>query len=134
MSDEKKDYRVAIPSYKRCEVIKDKTLSILDRYGIAPEKVTVFVADDEELGMYRDSLKGHKYGENIVKGVPTIGEQRNWIERHYSEGTRLVMLDDDISGVQMKHGCKLVEVGDLETEIIFRGFSCSYTISAKFST
>ena len=93
------DYQIAIPSYKRSETIKKKTLKVLAEYDIPPERVTVFVANEEELEAYTKSLSEHQYGGNIVVGVPTIGKQRNFIEKYYPEGTRLMMFDDDIKRV-----------------------------------
>ena len=42
------DYKIAIPSYKRPETIKNKTLKLLSKYNIDKKKVTVFVANDKE--------------------------------------------------------------------------------------
>ena len=38
------DYQIAIPSYKRPETIKKKTLKVLESHNIDPAKVTIFVA------------------------------------------------------------------------------------------
>ena len=72
------NYQIAIPSYKRPETIKVKTLDLLQKHNIDKNKITIFVADDEELQIYNKSLN-NQY--KIVKGVPTIGKQRNLIER-----------------------------------------------------
>ena len=79
------DYKIAIPSYKRSETIKNKTLKLLNEYGIDNERITIFVANKEEESIYKDSLQD-KY--KIVVGVPTIGKQRNFIEKYYKESTR----------------------------------------------
>lgn len=114
------NYQIAIPSYKRPETIKLKTLRVLDEYKIDPENITIFVADKDELTSYKKSL-GDKY--KLVVGVPTIGAQRNFIERYYPESTKLMMFDDDVDQVQKKISeQKLGRVDDLEKEIIFRGF------------
>jgi hypothetical protein len=89
------DYKIAIPSYKRPETIKKKTLRVLEGHNIPPERITVFVANSEEFDIYSKSLENTPYN-NIVVGVPTIGAQRNFIERWYPEGTKLMMFDDDI--------------------------------------
>lgn len=118
------DYQIAIPTYKRKQVIKDKTLSVLAKYKIPTDRVTLFVADEEEKQAYQQSLINHVYGQNIVVGVPTIGAQRNFIERYYPEGTYLMMFDDDIDEVQVRLDEKtLVPVTDLEKEIIEFGFN-----------
>jgi len=126
------EYSIAIPSYKRANTIQDKTLKVFEHYAIDPAKVTVFVANDEEFEIYSDALKNHDYGSNIVIGVPTIGAQRNFIERHYPEGTRLMMFDDDVQEVQRAKDTKtLVPVGSLEEEIIFQEFSEAEKAGAK---
>jgi hypothetical protein len=116
------DYKIAIPSYKRPETIKKKTLRVLENHNIPPERVTVFVANNEEFDAYSKSLQGALYN-NIVIGVPTIGAQRNFIERWYPEGTKLMMFDDDVDEVQRKISeQKLGPIDDLYGEIIKRGF------------
>ena len=71
------DYIIAIPSYKRPETIKTKTLSLLNAHNIPKDKITIFVANEDEYNEYQESLN-NEY--KIVVGVPTIGEQRNFIE------------------------------------------------------
>ena len=67
----------------------------------------------------------------IVKGVPTIGEQRNFIERYYKEGTKLVMFDDDIDGIFVKNDNTLVPIESLETNYIIPGFKKCDELNAK---
>lgn len=118
------DYSIAVPSYKRSKTIQDKTFKVFEHHKIDPSKVTVFVANTEEEEVYQEALKGHDYGSNIVVGVPTIGAQRNFIEKWYPEGTRLMMFDDDIQEVQRRKDEKTLEpIDSLEDEIIFQGFS-----------
>jgi hypothetical protein len=125
------DYEIAIPSYKRPETIKKKTLKVLESYNIDPHRVTIFVANAEELESYTKSLLGTPY-QKIVVGVPTIGAQRNFIEKYYLEGTRLMMFDDDIEEVQVKVSeQKLGRVVDLEKEIIQQGFDECKKAGAK---
>ena len=131
MSEILYDYKIAIPSYKRPETIKKKTLKVLEGHNIDPSRITVFVADEEEYQKYSDSLKDTPYN-NIVIGVPTIGAQRNFIEKWYPEGTYLMMFDDDVEEVQKKISeQKLGPIDDLEKEIIFQGFSEAEKVGAK---
>ena len=113
------DYKIAIPSYKRPQTIKNKTLKLLSKYNIDKNKITVFVANKDEEKIYKDSL-GAEY--KIVIGVPTIGKQRNFIEKYYAEGTRLMMFDDDLDGIFRKNKNKLKEVENLNDEFINKGF------------
>ena len=41
------DYKIAIPSYKRPETIKNKTLKLLSKYNIDKKKITVFCCKRE---------------------------------------------------------------------------------------
>lgn len=126
------NYKIAIPSYKRPETIKKKTLRVLGEYNIDPSRINIFVANEEELAIYKESLKETPYANNIIVGVPTIGAQRNFIERWYPEGTYLMMFDDDIEEVQVKISeQKLGRVSDLEKEIIERGFTEAEKLGAK---
>jgi hypothetical protein len=125
------DYQIAIPSYKRPETIKKKTLKVLDSHNIDPNRVTIFVANAEELESYTNSLLDTPY-QKLVVGVPTIGAQRNFIERYYPEGTRLMMFDDDVDEVQRKISeQKLGPIDNLEEEIIFKGFEECEKVGAK---
>jgi len=125
------DYKIAIPSYKRPETIKKKTLKVLESYNIDPSRITIFVADESEYEAYKFSLKDTPY-QNIVVGVPTIGAQRNFIERWYPEGTKLMMFDDDIEEVQKKISeQKLGRIDNLEEEVIIKGFEECKKVGAK---
>ena len=114
------DYKIAIPSYKRSETIKNKTLKLLNDYGIDKKRITIFVANKEEETIYKNSLQDEY---KIVVGVPTIGKQRNYIEKYYEEDVLLMMFDDDLDGIYRKNKKKLDAVDDLEEEFIFKGFN-----------
>jgi hypothetical protein len=61
------DYKIAIPSYDRCEALKAKTLDLLMKSGeIHPGSIYVF-ADPEQLERYQASLKDT--GVHEVKGI-----------------------------------------------------------------
>jgi hypothetical protein len=122
-------YDIAIPSYQRPKVITEKTLKLLDYHGIDPARITVFVASEEELEKYKKTIPHLK----IIVGVPTIGAQRNFIERYYPEGTRLMMFDDDVQDVQRKEDTKLISIekGTLERDIIIKGFEEAEKAGAK---
>lgn len=95
-------YNIAIPSYKRAETVKNKTLSLLEKYDVSPEYVTIFVANQDELKDYRKSLKNSPYKDNIVVGVVGMGPIRNFIRKYYAEGEYIVNLDDDLSSIERK--------------------------------
>lgn len=114
------DYQIAIPSYKRPETIKNKTLKLLIDHNIDKNKITIFVADNDEEKIYKQSL-GNEY--KIVVGVHTIGNQRNFIERYYNENTKVVMFDDDLDGVFIKNENNLDPIDNIENDLIINGFN-----------
>lgn len=116
------DYKVAIPSYKRAETLKEKTLSLLTRHSIDPEKVTIFVADEDEKQKYQQTLKDTPYN-NIVVGIVGMGAIRRFIQNYYPEGTYIMNFDDDLSECMKKIDDKtMVPVDNLEEEVILKGF------------
>uniref|UniRef100_A0A6C0HEI6 Glycosyltransferase n=1 Tax=viral metagenome TaxID=1070528 RepID=A0A6C0HEI6_9ZZZZ len=90
-------YEVAIPSYKRPETLRDKTLTILKAYRIPSDKITVFVANKEQEEVYSNTLIPGTYGK-IVVGIQGMGAIRNFISEYYPVGTPIVNIDDDIKG------------------------------------
>ena len=118
------DYSIVIPSYKRAETCRDKTLAVLHEYRIPKEKITVVVADKDEKATYEAILDPKTYG-TILVGVPGLSDVRNWIFEHFPKGTPLVSCDDDIRGFieydasQKRHERKLRSLSN----VIKRGFS-----------
>jgi len=90
------NYQIAIPSYKRSNQIKEKTLNYLEKCKIDKELVTVFVANETELEEYKKTI-GNDY--KIVLGVPVLVKQRNFITNYYPENEKLVCFDDDVIGI-----------------------------------
>ena len=57
------DYIVAIPSYKRAETLRDKTLKVLQEHKIPADRIHVFVATPEEKERYAATLEAGTYGK-----------------------------------------------------------------------
>lgn len=91
------DYIVAIPSYKRAETLRDKTLATLKEHGIPANRIHVFVATPEEKERYAATLEAGTYDQLIV-AIPGMAAVRNFITAHYPVGQRIVNIDDDIKG------------------------------------
>ena len=98
-------FKVAIPSYKRSDVIMDKTLQTLRRGGVALSDIYVFVVHDEQEA-YERACPGYQ----IVVGLKGIIEQRNFIQGFFSEGSNIVMMDDDITEIYRPLSEKTKEV------------------------
>ncbi len=88
---------IAIPSYKRAETLKLKTLAILQKYHIPSSKIFIFVANKDEEDIYKKTLKAKDYNKIIV-GVPGLAQVRNFISDYFPIGKRIVFMDDDITG------------------------------------
>ena len=56
-----KNYRIAIPSYNRPEIIKTKTLALLESYNIPFENIDLFLENDEQYEKYLNTLNEDKY-------------------------------------------------------------------------
>jgi len=119
----KKDYVVAIPSYKRPNTLKTKTLRLLEHYNIDPKKVTIFVANEEEKQVYAEALADTPYTDLVV-GVAGMGAIRRFIQQYYPEGEYVMQFDDDIQQFLRKldDRTRMPQVDDLEAEVIIRGF------------
>ena len=108
------EYRIAIPTYKRHETLKKKTLNLLKNSGIDPDLIDVFVADNSEKELYEKTLEPGTYSKIIVgqKGMRAI---RNFIQNYYPEGQRVVNLDDDVEKIQiMKDEKTILDFSDLD--------------------
>ena len=113
-------YLIAIPSYKRAETLKNKTLALLQKYGISPELINIFVANQEEKELYEKTLP--KYYNQIIVGVVGMRAIRNFIQDYYPEGANILNMDDDIQALQVRlndQECK--ELEDL-SKLIEQGF------------
>lgn len=114
--------QIAVPSYNRAQIVKDKTLATLLRYNVEPENVTVFVADDDQYKQYKESLEGTPF-TNIVVGVPRLPKQRNFIRKYYDEGTEVVQCDDDIDDIIRRVDEKNIEpIKDIYDDVFDVGF------------
>lgn len=121
------DYVVAIPSYKRENTLKNKTLAVLMKHKIDPNKIYIFVADEEQKKIYKKTLP--KYYKKLVVGEPGIKNIRNFMANYFPEKQRIFFIDDDISHIfeavnktddkKDKKGNKLVELKGLHKFIEF---------------
>lgn len=104
-------WKIAIPSYKRADELKIKTLATLERAGIT-KGINIFVANEEERILYREKIKKI----NIVVGVLGITNQRNFIKKYYNnKNDCILVLDDDIERFEtIDDNKKFVEITDLK--------------------
>ena len=60
------DYVIAIPSYKRHDTLKNKTMKLLERYKVPKKRVYIFVADNSEKNIYEDTAVKQATYNNIT--------------------------------------------------------------------
>jgi len=100
------DTVIAVPSYRRAETICQKTLHLLlSTFKVSPSVVHVFVADSSERKKYQETLPK---SVNIIVGKHGIGYQRCFINDYFTEGTRIVSMDDDLMALLTKSGNKTI--------------------------
>jgi len=88
-----------IPSYKRSKICNARTLKTLRNLGVPKENVYVFIVR-EDIDDYNRDIDRSLCGEIIV-GVKGLVQQRQYISDFFTEGTRLVFLDDDIYSLDL---------------------------------
>ena len=94
MKKETKHYVVAVLTYKRYEMFKKQTHKFLLKRKVPPDKIYIFVADEDEKLKYEEVLEEGTYKEIIV-GVPGAAQQREFISDYFDEGQFIVYADDD---------------------------------------
>ena len=115
------NYRVAIPSYNRSDIITEKTLRTLQEGKVPKSCIYIFVANDEEKKLYRESIPRELY-KKIVVGELGITKQRRYIMDYFSEGTELVFIDDDITGVYQSTDMKTMSEVENLHQLINQSF------------
>jgi hypothetical protein len=88
---------IAIPSYKRAETLRDKTLRVLADYKVPRDRIHVFVANKDEAATYRATLDPSTYGHLHI-AEPGMAAVRNYITRFFPIGKQIFNMDDDIRG------------------------------------
>jgi hypothetical protein len=112
------NWEIAIPSYNRANILKEKTLALLERHDILPARIRIFVANQEQFEEYSDLLPSY----NIVIGCPGISSIRNFITNYYVLNQPVVQIDDDIEEIYELVDNKLEPVDDL-ISVINKGFA-----------
>ena len=116
------DYVVAVPSYNRLATFTNKTLAFLKRHNIPMEKIYLFVANEAEAIVYKDTVP------NIVVAEIGLVNARNFIFRHFPVGKWIVSFDDDVEDIyQLTQDNILISITDLH-EFIMKRFivTCYY--------
>ena len=88
-------YNIAIPSHKRFQVLKDNTLTFLDKHNIPHSNIFVFV-EAEEMDDYKSLVE---QGYNLCCGAKGIAKQREAISNYFDDDQYVVSIDDDLSNL-----------------------------------
>lgn len=105
-------YKIAIPSYSRSDIIKNKTLNTLERFNIPKSLIYIFVVQ-EEYDLY------NSLDYNVIVGNKGLINQRKFIENYFNENELIICIDDDITDFDF--GSKTFDGSKLEhsnTELI----------------
>jgi len=124
-------WHIAIPSYKRPKTIRRRTLALLERSSIPPERVTIFVASHEEADCYRESLAA-RWAGRVVVGLPTLCGARRFIREWYPEKALVFSMDDDVRDVLYRLDNKrVVSAGACLRHVIEEGFALTEAAGLK---
>jgi hypothetical protein len=86
------EYIIAIPTYQRVKILKDRTIKLLEKHKISKNKIHLFVANQKEKIEYETVLKDYK----IIVGEKGLKNQRNIIQNYFPANTNILQIDDDI--------------------------------------
>jgi len=92
-------FQIAIPTYRRYDIVRRRTLAFLQLNGIPASRITLFVASEEEHSIYSLCIN-EPYRPKLVIGHLGIHNQRVFMEAHYPPGTPVLFLDDDICRIK----------------------------------
>lgn len=94
------DFVVAIPSYKRADVLVSHTLSLCNKCNLPREIIHVFIVDDAlEVAAYQNAIVGNGGGLNIHTGPVGLHNMRNFITDFFPEGQKILHMDDDVKDI-----------------------------------
>lgn len=119
--------KIVIPSLSRADILKNRTLKVLNEYKIDPKSIYVFIVANE-YHQYLEAIDNPHV--NIVCGVKGISEQRSFISQFFDEGTFILTLDDDIKCISELDNGKLNNLFSLQAlndkvyDLIKKGGTC----------
>ncbi len=108
------DYKIAIPSLKRSNLLLEKTYKFLNKHNIPDDKIYIFVIDNE-YEIYKLIFPNC----NIVVGRFTAKNNKNYILDYFDKNTFILQLDDDIKDLYIATDKKtLTPLQDLDKFIL----------------
>lgn len=104
------NFRVVIISYRRPDTIIEKTLNMLERYGIPSRLIDIWVANREEYEIYKEKVPSNLYNKLYI-GEKGAYNARNCVRNYYPDNQLLLNLDDDIEEILLLRNGELTPVG-----------------------
>lgn len=99
-------YRIAIPTYNRPKIFKEKTLALLAKSNISMNDIDVFVENEEQLKLYCDELlEDYPNLQYIITNTKGICEKRNYVRYYYTMENYqkyVFNMDDDLEIIMDK--------------------------------
>ena len=122
------DYYIAIPSHRRADRLSE-TLTWIRAANQDLQRVIVFVSDEQDLVDY-EVLK-ESYGVTIhATGSKNVVEKFNAIHNHFSPGTPVFVIEDDVTVVVADERDKPQTIQDL-SRLILDGFAAAQKQKSK---
>lgn len=122
------DYQIVIPSYKRAELLEKASLATIARYGGSKDRVTVFVANEQQAQEYRDVIGDYRI---VVAQIGKVNAQR-FYHNYFPQGTPLLNLDDDIHDIKQRNELdKLEPYAESIDKLVSIGFDLCKKSGAK---
>ena len=91
------DWKLIIPSYKRPEIVINKTLKVCSRLNIDKSLIYIFIIKDEEANYKIEAL--NDYNIIVADIEPGLDKMRNYITNYFPENAMLLSMDDDIDDI-----------------------------------
>lgn len=88
-------YRIAIPSYKRTDILQEKTLNYLHECNIDPSCIDIFVANKDEYSTYKENIPQELY-DNLIIGKLGYHNVKNIMAEYYPKNAPIIHFDDDV--------------------------------------
>lgn len=110
------EYRIAVPSHRRSEMFKSKTLAYLQQTNVDMSRVDVFLSDEQDAEEYGDLP-----ANVLVTQAKDVTEKFNFIHYNYPKGTNVFVMEDDVELIEGLGGNEKRVLQDLDA-MVSRGF------------
>lgn len=103
--------KIAIPSYKRPNLIKERTLAMFSDGGIKNEDIYIFLSNKKEYKDY-EYLKDENYNLVLSVDLHNLKEKNNFILDYFGVGSKILVAEDDLKRLVLKKGNSKIPFSD----------------------